>query len=71
MGATTATIAVRGIHCGRCERAIVTALSRVDGVVSVHPDASRKQVRVRFDNQAVTEQAIRARLDELGHGPAP
>ena len=66
---TTATIKVREIHCAACENTIRAALSRLDGVRSVRPHQQTNEVRVSFNEAAVGEDELRARLTDLGYEP--
>ncbi|HYX44136.1 MAG TPA: heavy-metal-associated domain-containing protein [Acidimicrobiales bacterium] len=63
---TTTTFTIGAIHCASCENTIRTALSRVDGVALVVPSAARNEVRISFDETAVTVDELRARLGDLG-----
>jgi copper chaperone CopZ len=64
-----ATIAVKEIHCASCEKAIRVALSRLDGVRAVKPDAARNDVRVHYDEAKVDEARLRQALAEVGYDP--
>ncbi len=61
------TFTVEEIHCGSCETAIRKALSRVDGVRLVAPDAATNQVTVVFDESTLDEAAVAERLDTAGY----
>lgn len=63
------TIPVREIHCAGCEHTISTALAGVHGVLRVIPSAERNDVRVSFDESAVGEPELRAKLAEIGFEP--
>jgi copper chaperone CopZ len=63
------TITVAEIHCERCEHAIKTALSRVEGVRAVVPSAARNDVKIHFDEAATSEAELRARLVAAGYDP--
>lgn len=65
----TATLKISEIHCDSCERTIKTALSRLPGVAHVVASAERNDVRVSFDDTKVTEEELRARLEEVGFQP--
>jgi copper chaperone CopZ len=65
----TRTFRVADIHCASCENTIQTALSRLPGVSVVVPSATTKEVKVSFDDTKVTEEQLRARLEEVGFEP--
>lgn len=67
--ATSTTITVAEIHCESCERTISTVLSQLDGVLRVTPSATTNQVRVTYDEAAVTEANLRSTLADLGYDP--
>lgn len=66
---TTATFNVAEIHCANCENTIRTALTRLPGVSVVVPSSATNDVKVSFDPATITEEQIRARLDEVGYPP--
>lgn len=63
------TIAVKEIHCASCENTIRMALSRLDGVRAVKPDAASNEVRVSYDEAKVDEAGLRRALAEVGYDP--
>ncbi len=67
--AQTTTITVREIHCESCEHTIATALSQLNGVLRVAPSAKTNQVKVSYDELALSEANLRARLVEIGYDP--
>ena len=67
--AVTATIPVKEIHCESCEHAIRTALTQLDGVLQVSPSAKTNQVKVSYDELALNEDDLRAKLAEVGYEP--
>ena len=64
----TFTYTVPGIHCAHCERAIIDELSKVDGVTMVHVDLDAKRVTV--DGHGLSDEAVRAAIDEAGYEAA-
>jgi Cu+-exporting ATPase len=60
------TFVVEQIHCGGCEMAIRKALTRMDGVREVTPDAATNQVSVGFDESRTTDEEIGKRLTAAG-----
>jgi len=65
----TKTFKVAQIHCANCENTIRTALSKVAGVSVVVPSSASSDVKVSFDDTKVTEDQLRARLEEVGFAP--
>ncbi|MCA1702570.1 MAG: heavy-metal-associated domain-containing protein, partial [Actinobacteria bacterium] len=65
----TRTFKVPEIHCTNCENTIRTALSKVSGVSAVVPSSANNDVKVSFDDTKVTEEQLRARLEEVGFAP--
>lgn len=59
------TVSVPAIHCGHCVRTIERELAEVEGVVSVHADATAKQVTVTWEAPA-DWAGLAAVLDEIG-----
>ncbi|MFN2504739.1 MAG: hypothetical protein ABR540_11060 [Acidimicrobiales bacterium] len=45
-------------------------LSKVSGVSVVVPSSANNDVKVSFDDTKVTEEQLRARLEEVGFAPA-
>jgi len=45
----TVSIKVNGMKCGGCENTVSTAVSAIDGVLSVKASHQDKQVDVEFD----------------------
>jgi copper chaperone CopZ len=67
--AQTTTITLREIHCESCEHTIETLLSQLNGVLRVSPSAKTNQVKVSYDELALSEANLRARLVEIGYNP--
>jgi len=65
----TKTFKVAQIHCANCENTIRTALSKLAGVSVVVPSSAGDDVKVSFDDTKVTEDQLRARLEEVGFAP--
>ena len=63
---TTATYYSADIECEGCTSSIEEALSKVAGIASVSGNHETKQVKVEFHDTVVSEEAILAKLDELG-----
>ena len=63
----SSTFVVEEIHCGACEVAIRKALTRLDGVREVGPDAASNRVSVVFDETQISDQVIAERLTAAGY----
>ena len=64
---TTLTLTAPDISCDHCKHTIETELGALAGVEQVQVEPPAKTVRVVYDNAAIGEPAIRARLDEIGY----
>lgn len=60
------TYDVESIHCAGCEAGIRQAVGSLAGVIDLHPDRRTNEVRVRFDETQVTEDALAAALAHAG-----
>lgn len=60
----TVLLSVPDISCEHCERTITNALSPVEGVRNVAVDIPAKQVRVDYDEQAVSVNRMKEVLEE-------
>ena len=60
----TAILSVPDISCEHCERTINGALSPIPGVRGVSVDIPGKQVRVEYDENAVTVDRMKTILAE-------
>ena len=56
---------VPGVHCGHCRAAITDEVSRVAGVDSVDVDLDAKRVTVQ--GEGLSDDAVRAAIDEAGY----
>jgi len=66
---TTRIFKVAEIHCGSCENAIRTALSKLAGVGVVLPSSVTSEVKVSFDDTQVSEEQLRDHLEKAGFAP--
>ena len=64
------TVAVRGMTCGHCERAITAEIGRVEGVRAVSVDLAAGTVTVTVD-RPVDRAEIAAAVDEAGYTLVP
>lgn len=60
------TFEVDDIHCGGCEQGIRGGLGPAEGIEEVFPDQETNQVRVRFDESRIDEDAVIDLLAETG-----
>jgi copper chaperone len=60
---------VPGVSCEHCRTAITAEVARVPGVESVEVDLEAKRVVVA--GQGVSDDAVRAAIDEAGYDVAP
>ncbi len=70
----TITLAITGgqpIYCAACERRIVAALRRLEGVVAVTARAADQRVTVTCDPERVSVDALRDRLARAGFTVVP
>lgn len=68
--AHTEVVAVRGMHCGGCERTLSRALEALPGVGRAQADLVAEEVEVTFDPGRTDLEAIRAAVREAGFTPA-
>ncbi len=62
----SATIAVSGMKCGGCENTINTAVSAIDGVLSVKASHQDKKVEVEFDPSKTDIEAVEDAIEDAG-----
>jgi copper chaperone CopZ len=66
----TTTFQIRGMTCARCENAVVSSVSRLDGVQSVTVDLPTGLVTIAVDRP--TDRAgIAAAIDDAGYTLIP
>ena len=63
--ATTTTLNVSGMSCGRCENSVTVALTEI-GVEVVNVSASNNRVVFEFDEDEISLEEIKAVISELG-----
>ena len=59
---------VTGMTCGHCVQAVTTEVSAIDGVTHVQVDL--ESGRVDVTGEGVTDEAVRAAVDEAGYALA-
>ena len=62
---STTTYQVTGMTCGHCVQAVTSEVSAIDGVTEVQVDLESGRVDVTGEN--VTDEAVRAAVDEAGY----
>lgn len=60
------SIAVSGMKCGGCEQTIHTAVSAIEGVLSVKASHQEKRVVVEFDPDKTDIEAIEDAIEAAG-----
>jgi copper ion binding protein len=65
---STTTYQVTGMTCGHCVQAVTTEVSAIDGVTDVQVDL--ESGRVDVTGEGVTDEAVRAAVDEAGYALA-
>ena len=68
--ARTEIVAVRGMHCGGCERTVSRAVQSVPGVGSARADFVAEEVEVTYDPGQTGLDAIRTAVRDAGFTPA-
>ncbi len=68
--ARTEVVAVRGMHCGGCERSVSSAVKAVPGVGDARADFVAEEVEVTYDPALTDLDAIRAAVRDAGFAPA-
>ena len=66
MASVNMTIPIKGMSCQHCIRRIERGLGKLSGVLSVKADLLRKAAEITFDDRAITEREIKAKVRELG-----
>lgn len=65
---STTTYQVTGMTCGHCVQAVTSEVSAIDGVTDVQVDLESGRVDVTGED--VTDEAVRAAVDEAGYALA-
>jgi len=64
-------IQVKGMSCSGCEQRIQKVLARVEGVVRSAADHQAEEVRVLFDPNRTSEEALRLSIEQAGYELSP
>lgn len=60
-------IQVKGMSCSGCEQRIQKVLARIDGVLRSAANHQVEEVRVVFDPNRTSEQALRSSIEQAGY----
>lgn len=63
----TLKLAISGMTCGHCARAIEGAVSRISGVTRVKVDLATASADIQYEPQTVTMDAIKSAIEEEGY----
>lgn len=63
----TIKLAVTGMTCTGCENTVESALTKVDGVVSVEASHVNAIATISFDSTKVEEQSLAQTINETGY----
>ncbi len=63
-------LSVPKIHCDGCVRTVTRAVGKLAGIRNVSASAETHHVVVEYDEGAVTENAIRESLQQVGYPAA-
>lgn len=61
------TLNVEGMSCAHCKAAIEGELNKLDGVEHSDADFEKGTVEVRYDESRVTDDDLRAAIEEAGY----
>lgn len=62
-GTKSATFKVTGMVCGSCEASMKEAVSKVEGLKSIEPNAEKSTAVVSYDPARTTEEKIAAAIN--------
>ena len=68
---TKKKLKVSGMHCGSCAAGIDDRLEELEGVKKSSTSFARGRTKVEFDESAVTIDALRAAIADLGYEAEP
>ena len=58
---------VKGMSCSGCEQRMQKVLARIDGVLRSAANHQAEEVRVVFDPNRTSEQALRSSIEQAGY----
>ena len=68
---TEVKLQVKGMSCSGCEQRIQKVLARIEGVVRSAADHQAEEVRVLFDPERTSEEALRSSIEQAGYEVSP
>jgi len=63
----TTTLQVTGMSCAHCEKAVVNALTDLNGVKTATASAKTNTVEVTFSPETITLEQIKSEIKEIGY----
>ncbi|MBO8168608.1 MAG: copper chaperone CopZ [Thermoanaerobacteraceae bacterium] len=60
-------ISVAGMSCNHCKMAVENALKTLDGVIMAEVDLSANKVAVKFDEDKVSYDQLKAAIEDAGY----
>jgi len=64
---STRTLIIGGMHCAGCEAIIQSAVKKLPGIDAVHADYTGDSVKVSFDDDFLSLDAIIACIESKGY----
>jgi copper chaperone len=64
---STALIKIEGMSCGHCVMRVEKGVTALVGVKKVKVDLAKKEGAVTYDPSQITEDAIKAKITEIGY----
>ncbi|MFD2132221.1 copper ion binding protein [Pseudogracilibacillus auburnensis] len=61
------TLKVEGMTCSCCVGKVEKGINQLDGVSSVEVDVDNKEVQVAFNDDTVTMEQIKGKIEEQGY----
>jgi len=61
------TLKVEGTTCSCCVGKVEKGINQLDGVSSVEVDVDNKEVQVAFNDDTVTMEQIKGKIEEQGY----
>ena len=60
-------MAIEGMSCQHCVKAVEKALSALSGVSAVTVELAKKQAAITLNDAAVSNEALKAAVEEAGY----
>jgi Cu+-exporting ATPase len=64
------TLPITGMHCANCSATVERNLKKLDGVAETHVNYATEKATVVFDPSLLSEEAIIAKIQDVGYGVA-